>query len=54
VDIFYPSAEAVFSKEGVFQQPRDVERGERNLSLLKILKLAAALRVHPSKLFVKF
>jgi len=32
----------------------DVERGERNLSLLKILKLAAALRVHPSKLFVKF
>ena len=32
----------------------DVERGERNLSLLNILKLAAALRVHPSKLFVKF
>jgi transcriptional regulator with XRE-family HTH domain len=32
----------------------DVERGERNLSLLNILKLAAALRVHPSKLFLKF
>jgi transcriptional regulator with XRE-family HTH domain len=32
----------------------DVERGERNLSLLNILKLAAALRVHPGKLFVKF
>jgi transcriptional regulator with XRE-family HTH domain len=32
----------------------DVERGERNLSLLNILKLAAALRVHPSKLFAKF
>ena len=32
----------------------DVERGERNLSLLNILKLAAGLRVHPSKLFVKF
>jgi transcriptional regulator with XRE-family HTH domain len=32
----------------------DVERGERNLSLLNILKLAAALRVHPSKLFMKF
>jgi transcriptional regulator with XRE-family HTH domain len=32
----------------------DVERGERNLSLLNILKLAAALRVRPSKLFVKF
>ena len=32
----------------------DVERGERNLSLLNILKLAAALRVHPSKVFVKF
>ena len=31
----------------------DVERGERNLSLLNILKLAVALRVHPSKLFVK-
>ena len=32
----------------------DVERGERNISLLNILKLAAALRVHPSNLFVKF
>jgi transcriptional regulator with XRE-family HTH domain len=32
----------------------DVERGERNLSLLNILKLGAALGVHPSKLFVKF
>jgi XRE family transcriptional regulator, regulator of sulfur utilization len=32
----------------------DVERGERNLSLMNILKLAPALRVHPSKLFVKF
>jgi transcriptional regulator with XRE-family HTH domain len=32
----------------------DVERGERNLSLLNILKLAAALRVHPGKLFVQF
>jgi XRE family transcriptional regulator, regulator of sulfur utilization len=32
----------------------DVERGERNLSLLNILKLAGALRVHPSKLFTKF
>jgi transcriptional regulator with XRE-family HTH domain len=32
----------------------DVERGERNLSLLNILKLALALRVHPSKLFRKF
>jgi transcriptional regulator with XRE-family HTH domain len=32
----------------------DVERGERNLSLLNILKLAPALRVHPSKLFRKF
>jgi transcriptional regulator with XRE-family HTH domain len=32
----------------------DVERGERNLSLLNILKLAPALRVHPSKLFGKF
>jgi len=32
----------------------DVERGERNLLLLNILNLAAALRVHPSKLFVKF
>jgi len=32
----------------------DVERGERNLSLLNILKLAAALRVHPGKLFVEF
>jgi len=31
----------------------DVERGERNVSLLNILKLAA-LRVHPSKLFLKF
>jgi transcriptional regulator with XRE-family HTH domain len=31
----------------------DVERGERNLSLLNILKLAAALCVHPGKLFVK-
>jgi transcriptional regulator with XRE-family HTH domain len=32
----------------------DVERGERNPSLLNILKLAPALRVHLSKLFVKF
>ena len=32
----------------------DVERGERNLSLLNILKLSTALRVHPRKLFVKF
>lgn len=32
----------------------DVERGERNLSLLNILKLAAALRLHPSKLFLNF
>lgn len=32
----------------------DVERGERNLSLVNILKLAAALSVHPSKLFLKF
>ena len=32
----------------------DVERGERNLSLLNILKLAAGLRLHPGKLFVKF
>jgi transcriptional regulator with XRE-family HTH domain len=32
----------------------DVERGERNLSLLNILKFAAALRVPPGKLFVKF
>jgi len=32
----------------------DVERGERNLSLLNILKLAPALSVHPGKLFVKF
>ena len=32
----------------------DVERGERNLSLLNILKLAAGLGVHPSKLLVKF
>ena len=32
----------------------DVERGERNLSLLNILKLATGLHVHPSKLFVKF
>ena len=32
----------------------DVERGERNLSLLNILKLAGGLRVHPSKLFAKF
>ena len=31
----------------------DVERGERNLSLLNILKLAAELRVHPGKLCVK-
>jgi transcriptional regulator with XRE-family HTH domain len=32
----------------------DVERGERNPSLLNILKLAAGLGVHPSKLLVKF
>jgi XRE family transcriptional regulator, regulator of sulfur utilization len=32
----------------------DVERGERNPSLLNILKLAAAVRVHPGKLFAKF
>jgi transcriptional regulator with XRE-family HTH domain len=32
----------------------DVERGERNPSLLNILKLAAGLDVHPSKLLVKF
>jgi transcriptional regulator with XRE-family HTH domain len=32
----------------------DVERGERNLSLLNILKFAAALGVHPSKLFATF
>lgn len=32
----------------------DVERGERNLSLLNVLKLAAALPVHPGKLFVEF
>ena len=31
----------------------DVERGERNLSLVNILKLAVGLRVHPSKLFMK-
>lgn len=32
----------------------DVERGERNLSLLNILKLATALDVRPGKVFVKF
>jgi transcriptional regulator with XRE-family HTH domain len=32
----------------------DVERGERNPSLLNILKFAAGLRVRPGKLFVKF
>jgi transcriptional regulator with XRE-family HTH domain len=32
----------------------DVERGERNPSLLNILKVAAGLGVHPSKLLVKF
>ena len=32
----------------------DVERGERNLSLLNILKLATALDVPPGKVFVKF
>jgi len=32
----------------------DVERGERNLSLLNILKLAVAPRMHPGKLFVNF
>ena len=32
----------------------DVERGERNPSLLNILKFAAGLGVHPTKLFVKF
>ena len=32
----------------------DVERGERNPSLLNILKFASGLEVHPGKLFVKF
>jgi transcriptional regulator with XRE-family HTH domain len=28
-----------------------VERGERNLSLLNIWRIAAALKIHPSELF---
>ena len=28
-----------------------IERGERNISLINILKLAEALRIHPSELF---
>ena len=31
-----------------------IERGERNLSLSNILKLAKALEVRPAKLFEKF
>ncbi|MGD1214318.1 MAG: helix-turn-helix transcriptional regulator [Terriglobales bacterium] len=31
-----------------------IERGERNVSLSKILAIAAALQVKPAKLFAKF
>jgi transcriptional regulator with XRE-family HTH domain len=32
----------------------ETERGLRNVSLRNILKIAAALNVHPAKLFTKF
>jgi transcriptional regulator with XRE-family HTH domain len=31
-----------------------IERGERNVSLLNIVRIAAALEVHPAELFVDF
>lgn len=32
----------------------ETERGLRNVSLRNIVKIAAALKVHPTKLFTKF
>ncbi len=32
----------------------EVERGQRNVSALNLLKIARALGCHPSKLFSKF
>lgn len=49
------SQEALAAKAGIHRTYMGgVERGERNLSLKNIVRLAAALGVHPRDLFAKF
>jgi hypothetical protein len=48
IDIFYPSAGTVFSKEGVFQQPQAISlksRQGRQMSVMGILRQSLQVRI---------